>query len=113
MEHFIAGYIRQVWEDSDWLYEGQHGFRPGYSCESQTITVCHDISDSLDEAFWLDVIVVDLSKAFALVPHDRLLNKIAASNVDSRVVVWIRAFLIGRSKRVRAGRQYSEEVRVT
>jgi hypothetical protein len=31
MEHIIAGYIRQVWEDRDWLYEGQHGFRPGYS----------------------------------------------------------------------------------
>jgi sarcosine oxidase/L-pipecolate oxidase len=28
MEHVIAGYI-QVWEDTDWLYEGQHGFRPG------------------------------------------------------------------------------------
>jgi len=31
MEHVIAGYIRQVREDRDWLYEGQHGFRPGYS----------------------------------------------------------------------------------
>jgi len=33
MEHAIAVYI-QVWEDRDWLYEGQHGFRPGYSCEN-------------------------------------------------------------------------------
>jgi len=39
MEHVIAGYIRQVWEDRDWLYEGQHGFRPGYSCESQIISL--------------------------------------------------------------------------
>ena len=36
MEHAIAGYVRQVWENCDWLYEGQHGFRPGYSCESQS-----------------------------------------------------------------------------
>ena len=50
MEHVIAGYIRQVWEDRDLFYMGQHGFRPGYSCESQIITACHDISDSLDEA---------------------------------------------------------------
>jgi hypothetical protein len=33
--------------------------------------------------------------------------------VDSRVVVWIRVFLIDRSQRVRVGRHYSEEVRVT
>ena len=26
-EHVIAGYVRHVWEDRDWLYEGQHGFR--------------------------------------------------------------------------------------
>jgi hypothetical protein len=33
-EHVTAGYVRQVWEMNGWLYEGQHGFRPGYSCES-------------------------------------------------------------------------------
>ena len=35
MEHGIARYLRQVWEMSRWLYEGQHGFKPGYSRESQ------------------------------------------------------------------------------
>ena len=112
MEHVIAGYIRHVWEDSDWLCEGQHGFTPGYSCGSQIITVCQDISDSLDEAARLDAIIIDFSKAFELVPHDRLLKKIAASNLDSKVVVWIREFFIGRSHRVRVGRHYSQEVRV-
>jgi hypothetical protein len=64
MEHVIAGYIRKVWEDRDWLYEGQNGFRPGYSCESQIITVSRDISDSLVEATRLDAIIIDFSKAF-------------------------------------------------
>jgi retron-type reverse transcriptase len=57
--------------------------------------------------------IIDFSKAFDPVPHDRLLQKIAASGVDSRVVIWIREFLIDRSQRVRVGRHYSEEVRVT
>jgi len=87
MQHVITGYIRQVWDDRDWLYEGQHWFRTGYSCESQIITVCQDISDALDEEARLDAIIIDFSKAFDLVPHDRLLKKIAASGVDSRVVV--------------------------
>jgi hypothetical protein len=38
---------------------GQHGFRPGYSCESQIISVCQDIADSLDEAVRLDAIIID------------------------------------------------------
>jgi hypothetical protein len=32
--------------------------------------------------------------------------------VDSRVVVWIREFLLGRTQRVRVGGHLSEEVRV-
>ena len=46
MENVIASYLRQVWDKNDWLYEGQHGFRPGYSCERQVIRVCQDIADS-------------------------------------------------------------------
>jgi hypothetical protein len=113
MEHAIAGYPRQVWEKSEWFYQGQHGFRPGYSCESQTLTVCQDIADSLDEGERLDAIIIDFSKAFDLVPHDRLLTKIMASGVDSMVVAWVRKFLLGRTQRVRVGGQLSEEVRVT
>jgi hypothetical protein len=35
-EHIIAGYLRQVWDTNDWLYMGQSGFRPGYSCDNQS-----------------------------------------------------------------------------
>ena len=86
---------------SGWLYEGQHGFRPGYSCESQVRTVFQDIADSLDKGVRTDAIIIDFSKAFDLVPHGRLLTKIAAAGVDLRVVVWVKEFLLGRSQRVR------------
>jgi len=102
-----------VWDKNDWLYEGQHGFRTGYSCESKVITVCQDIADSLDNGDKIDAIIVDFSKSFGLVPHGRFLTKIANSGVDSRVVVWIREFLLGRTQRVRVGGQLSSEVRVT
>jgi hypothetical protein len=32
-KHVIESYLRHVWNRNDWLYESQHGFRPGYSCE--------------------------------------------------------------------------------
>jgi hypothetical protein len=38
--------------------------------------------------------------------------KIAASEVDSRVVVWVLEFLSGRSQRVRVGGHFSDEGRV-
>ncbi len=64
---------------SGWLYEGQHGFRPGYSCESHVVAVCQDIADSLNEVVKTDTKIIDFSKAFDLVPHDRLLTKIATN----------------------------------
>ena len=39
--------------------------------------------------------------------------KIANSGVDSRVVAWVREFLLGRKQRVRVGGQLSEEVKET
>jgi len=82
MEQVIAGYLRQVREMSGWLYEGLHGIRPGYSCESQIVRVCQNIMDSLDEGARTDAIIKDFSKAFDFVPHDRLLTKIGPTSVD-------------------------------
>jgi len=42
-----------------------------------------------------------------------VLTKLAASGVDSRVVVWVREFFVGRTRRVRVGGQLSKEVKLT
>ena len=77
------------------------------------MTVCQDIADSLDEGVKTDAIIINFSKAFDLVPHDRLLTKIAATRVDLRVVLWVKEFLLGCSQRVRVDGKLSEEFRVT
>jgi hypothetical protein len=64
MEHVIALYQRKIWDKKDWLFDGQHRFRPGYSCDSQVITVYQDIVDSLDNGSRIEAIIIDFSKAF-------------------------------------------------
>ena len=88
-------------------------FRPGCVRESEVIRVCQDIADSLDERNGIDAIIIDISKAFDLVPHDRLLTKLAAWGVDWRVVVWVRELLVGRTESVGVEWQLTKEVRVT
>jgi hypothetical protein len=66
--------------------------------------VCQDIVDSLDNRDRIDAILIDFSKAFDLVPHGRLLMKIANSGVDARRVVWIREFPVGHTQRIRVSR---------
>jgi hypothetical protein len=75
------------------------------TASDQLSYVCQDIADSLDKGVRIDAIIVDFSKAFILVPHDRLLAKIVATGVDLRVVVWIKEFILGRSQRVRVDGQ--------
>ena len=55
----------------------------------RVITVCQNIVDSLDEGVGVAAIIIDFSKAFDLVLHYRLLTKLAASGVYSRLVVWL------------------------
>ena len=61
----------------------------------------------------MDWIIIDISKAFDLVPHDRLITKITETGVDWRVVGWIMEFLLGRSQTVRVDGHLSEEIAVT
>jgi hypothetical protein len=92
-----------VWDKNKLLYECQHGFKPGYSGESQIGTACQDIAITLNEGARADTIIIDISQAMDLVPDDRLLTKLAASGLDSRVDVRVREFILGRSQRVRVG----------
>jgi hypothetical protein len=73
--------------------------------------VCQDIAGSLDKVVGIGAVIIDFSKAFDLVPHDQLLTKLAASGVHSRVVIWVREFLVGRTQRVRG--QLFKEIKVT
>ena len=43
------------------------------------VAVCQGIADSLDNGDKIDGIIFDFSKVFDLVPHSRLLTKIANS----------------------------------
>ena len=59
IEDVIASYLRQVWDKNNWLYKGQHVFRPGYSSGRQVITVCLGTADSLNKGHGIDASKVD------------------------------------------------------
>ena len=76
-------------------------------------TMHQDLAEYLEENVSINAIIIDVSKAFDFVPHDRLRMKLASPGVDSRVVFWVKEFLVGRTHRVKIGGQLSMEVQVT
>ena len=68
------------------LEDLQFGFRSGYSCETQIVTVVEDILAAMDQ---VDVILLDLSKAFNTFPQQRLLKKLHNYGIRSNILKWI------------------------
>ena len=54
----------------------QHGFREEHSCESQLLLTNEDLVKKYEDKIQTDLIVLDFSKAFDVVPHHRLLHKL-------------------------------------
>ena len=57
------------------LTDCQHGFRARCSCDTQLLTLVHELANSLDRKQQIDMAILDFSKAFDRVPHQRLLRK--------------------------------------
>ena len=51
---------------------------------------------------------IDFSKAFDVVSHNKLLQKLAACGIAGNVLSWIKNFLCGRSQVTRVGHSYSD-----
>ena len=62
----------------------------------------------LDEGHRLDVLFVDFSKAFDRVPYKYLLSKLYAYGIISKVLNWLRDFLVRSSMTVRVNEALSE-----
>ena len=68
--HVIHSNIMRHINHHDILTDQQHGFRRNRSCESQLILTIYDFALSLDSKQQTDVIIMDFSKAFDVVPHN-------------------------------------------
>ena len=101
MEHII---VSQVWSHlnkHNIITSKQHGFRSGMSCETQLLEALEDWSRIMDKgSSQIDVIVLDFSKAFDMVPHQRLIQKINSYGITGKTQHWINSFLSSRTHQV-------------
>ncbi|KAJ8878023.1 hypothetical protein PR048_022486 [Dryococelus australis] len=110
MERLVVQYVVREMNNRNWLEESQHGFRRGYSCETQLAGLLEDLVQVVDEGKQVDACFIDFEKAFDKVPHGTLMRKVEALLPDRRVVEWIGDFI--RGQRVKMGEAISEEEEV-
>ena len=85
LEHIICKHILDHLERNKILTSLNHGFRSGYSCETQLLTTVHDLLRHHDIGAQIDMAILDFSKAFDTVPYDKLLHKMSEYGVDGTI----------------------------
>ena len=92
LEHIVLTGIMRHLEKYKVLNDEQRGFRKGRSCETKLAISVNDLVRALDRQSQADVVIMDLSKAFDLVPHQRLLSKLRHFDVTGKLHNWINIF---------------------
>ena len=100
LEHIVHSQIMDHYDSRHLLSDQQHGFRSRRSCESQLLITVDSLAKSLDYGEQVDVILLDFSKAFDKVPHQRLLHKLDFYGVRGNTWNWVKDFLAKRTQQV-------------
>ena len=98
LERYIFMNIRQHF--SGIIYDHQHGFLQGKSCVTNLLEALDYIGACLDKGGQVDMVYLDMSKAFDRINHKRLTSKLANSGIGGNLLKWFQSYLTDRRQRV-------------
>ena len=91
----------------------QHGFIRGKSCTSNLLEVLDHAGHLLDDGKQVDMIYMDMSKAFYKVNHGCLLQKFHEFGFGSSLLQWFSSYLVGCYQRATVLGETSETLPVS
>ena len=89
------------------LHEYQYGFRAGRSCEHALLNAQSHILDSLSKNQISLLLLIDFSKAFDMVEHSILLDKLSHYGIRGIAQKWFKSYLENREQFVSVNRKDS------
>ncbi|PKU30793.1 rna-directed dna polymerase from mobile element jockey-like [Limosa lapponica baueri] len=112
-EQIILSAITWQIQDNQTIRPSQHGFMRGRSCLTNLISFYDKVTRLVDEGKDVDVVYLDFSKAFDIVSHSILLEKMAARGLDRCTLCRVKNWLDGQAQRVVVNRVKSSWQPVT
>ena len=98
IEKIVQRQLVQYFRDHSLFTPNQHGYRPAHSTETALTVVTDRIYRGMDEEQITILVMLDLSKCFDTVDHQRLLAKLKLYGID---VDWFANYLDGHSQQVK------------
>ena len=100
MERLLASHIMDYLEQKEILSDKQFIFRKERGTENQKPLAYSEVAKWVDEGKVVVMAYLDFPKAFDVVSHLLLLDKLQLLGSDPIVISWIKSFLIGRTMSV-------------
>ena len=108
LEHLIKNHIIEYLEQNGLISDKQFGFVRGRSTGLQLMEVTNKWTEALDNNHQVDIIYMDIMKAFDTVPHNRLIGKLKSLGIKNKMLAWIQDFLSNRFQTVLVGGKKSQ-----
>lgn len=108
-EKHLASQIRNYLNEFDLLVKEQSGFREHHSCMSALTKMTENWLSEMDKGNLTGAVFLDFSKAFDLVNHEILIQKLQLYNFDYSSVHLLRSYLENRRQEVRLGKYTSNK----
>ena len=113
LEHIVASSVAKHFTELDIVYDLQHGFREKRSCETQLIMLVDELAKNMQMGKQTDLILLDLSKTFDKVAHEKLILKLHQYGIRGDTLNWIKDFLDNQKQTVVINGINSDEVPVS
>lgn len=95
-EKIIHNQVIEYLEQNNTQDKFQSGYRKKYSTQTALLKLCHDVRKSADNRRITILVLFDFSKAFDMVSHKYLLNKLASMGFSSTALKWVYSYLTDR-----------------
>ena len=112
-ERHVASQIHEYLSTFNLLHIEQSGFRQFHSCQTALTKLIDTWLKEMDDGNITGVSYLDFRKAFDLVNHNILIDKLKCYNFDSSAIKWISSYLHCRLQSVYLGHTQSSRSTIT
>lgn len=111
LETVVCKQIRKYFENKNFIFTGQSGFREKHSCESALQYVCTEWRKCIDGGNITVCVFVDLKRAFETINREDLVKKLEGYGVKGTALDWLRNYLHERYHKTKVNGVVSEAVK--
>ena len=113
IEKHVAKHLFRYLNKYNLLHTSQSGFRKGHSCQTALVKLVDNWLNHIDKGDIVGAIFFDLKKAFDVVDHNILLNKLAAYKINISSLNWFTSYLSSRKQCIVSENIHSKTENVT